>query len=453
MHDTIVGSNAVATAKQPSNAKKPARPNYNKIHAKPFPLETHPLPAFIPHNPLSALRIAYFVLSQLFFPPTSHPPVLHKALFSCKTRSVNVTDPVSVRALWEGGFFGKGTLSRSEPTWLLQEKRRRGISTTETAEEITERRREERREMKRERARKERETVEEQLMKEGKVGVGVDGIASADRGQVDIKGALEQAEKSEPINESTLEDVVMATRDNVNAVSLSKDGSLEKLEALSTDETQTTISQRDNLKQDGDSIKDEEHLQLSYEETFFLAYGLGALNIYSEETQDRLTNLEVLRLFRQYSYFPTFPSTPLQIDDPFLISYAVYHHFRSLGWVVRHGLKFAVDYLLYNRGPVFSHAEFAVVIVPAYEHLYWSGTPARATETRRKTSKSWWWLHGVNRVQAQVRKNLVLAYVEIPPERNEEGVIEEVQDIGCLLKRYKVREFILKRWTPNRNRD
>ena len=46
-------------------------------------------------------------------------------------------------------------------------------------------------------------------------------------------------------------------------------------------------------------------------------------------------------------------------NNPFIIKYAVYHHFRSLGWVVRGGLKFSVDYLLYKRGPVFSHAEFA----------------------------------------------------------------------------------------------
>ena len=48
---------------------------------------------------------------------------------------------------------------------------------------------------------------------------------------------------------------------------------------------------------------------------------------------------------------------PLQFDNPFLINYVVYHHYRSLGWVVKGGMKFCVDYLLYKRGPVFSHAE------------------------------------------------------------------------------------------------
>ncbi|KAF2232778.1 hypothetical protein EV356DRAFT_524984 [Viridothelium virens] len=383
---------------------KPSRPNYSQIHAKAFPLETYPLPAFIPHNPLSALRIIYLVLSQFFFPPVSHPPVLHKASFSSSTRSVNVTDPVAIRALWENGFFGKGTLSRSEPTWLEREKRRRGFEMMETAEEVTNRRREERREMKKERARKERELVEEQLKKEGKVAIDI-GI--------------------------TLDDP----------------------DAAKADFDKGSPELQEKLELEAELIKDQEHLQLSYEEAFFLTYGLGILEIYSEETHDRISNLDLLKLFRQHSYFPTRSST-LQPDDPFLLSYIVYHHFRSLGWVVREGLKFAVDFLLYNRGPVFAHAQFAIVIIPAYQHPYWSETPERAAVTRKKARKSWWWLHAVNRVQATVRKDLVLAYVEIPPPGERDGeVAADVEDIGKLLKSYKVREFAVKRWTPNRNRD
>lgn len=54
---------------------------------------------------------------------------------------------------------------------------------------------------------------------------------------------------------------------------------------------------------------------------------------------------------------PLNPSESLQFDNPFLINYVVYHHYRSLGWVVKGGIKFCVDYLLYKRGPVFTHAE------------------------------------------------------------------------------------------------
>jgi tRNA-splicing endonuclease subunit Sen2 len=46
-----------------------------------------------------------------------------------------------------------------------------------------------------------------------------------------------------------------------------------------------------------------------------------------------------------------------RFDNPFLVNYVAYHHYRALGWVVKGGIKFCVDLLLYKRGPVFSHAE------------------------------------------------------------------------------------------------
>lgn len=58
---------------------------------------------------------------------------------------------------------------------------------------------------------------------------------------------------------------------------------------------------------------------------------------------------------------PPNPAQQLQFDNPFLINYVVYHHYRSLGWVVKGGIKFCVDYLLYKKGPVFAHAEWVLV--------------------------------------------------------------------------------------------
>lgn len=51
------------------------------------------------------------------------------------------------------------------------------------------------------------------------------------------------------------------------------------------------------------------------------------------------------------------PSPQLRPDNPFIVNYVAYHHYRSLGWTVKSGVKFCVDYLLYKRGPVFDHAE------------------------------------------------------------------------------------------------
>jgi len=54
---------------------------------------------------------------------------------------------------------------------------------------------------------------------------------------------------------------------------------------------------------------------------------------------------DALCLFRKHSYFPALENeADLQPDDTFLLNYVVYHHFRSLGWVVRPGVKFGVEY-------------------------------------------------------------------------------------------------------------
>jgi tRNA-splicing endonuclease subunit Sen2 len=200
-------------------------------------------------------------------------------------------------------------------------------------------------------------------------------------------------------------------------------------------------------------LYNEEHLQLSNEEAFFLAYGLGVLHVYDHQQKAIIPPTSLLSLFCHNSYYPPRDSsTDLKPDDPFMISYIVYHHFRSLGWVVRSGVKFGVDYLLYNRGPVFSHAEFAVVVIPAYEHSYWSETSDRKSYCATKQARSWWWLHCVNRVQAQVKKSLVVCYVEVPPPRSQDTE-NYSEDIGAILSRYKVREMLIRRWVPNRMRD
>jgi hypothetical protein len=62
--------------------------------------------------------------------------------------------------------------------------------------------------------------------------------------------------------------------------------------------------------------------------------------------------------FAAYTYpIPSSLSVHRRFDNPFVVHYVVYHHFRSLGWVIKSGLKFCTDYLLYKRGPVFTHAE------------------------------------------------------------------------------------------------
>lgn len=396
---------------------RPRKPNYAEIHARPLPLQTYPLPAFHPSQPLSLIHLAYTILRQLLSPPSSHPPTAHLSYYSINSRSVHVTDHATARALWESGFFGKGSLSRSEPEWLDREKKRlgqRGKSERETALENTQKRRAERHEMKRERARAEREALEEQLRKEGRL----EEVKVVDEKANGITEHGQAVERTKSLNESVS----------------SRSGRREESSDVSVNEA---------------LLKDQEHLQLMPSEAFFLAYALGTLSVSHPKTRTPFSTLELLTLFRRTSFFPPLPTAqPLPPDDPFILKYITYHHFRSLGWVVRSGVKFSVDFLLYIRGPAFTHAEFAVLIIPDYGAPGWQATEARRKHAAKHARREWWWMHCANRVQSQVKKTLVLCYVEVPAPEDVQGLDG---DIGALLRRYKVREFTVRRWTPQRN--
>ncbi|TQN69187.1 putative tRNA-splicing endonuclease subunit tsp-2 [Colletotrichum shisoi] len=191
-------------------------------------------------------------------------------------------------------------------------------------------------------------------------------------------------------------------------------------------------------------IVNKEHLQLTSEEAFFLAFGMGALRVVDPVTKAPIPTPELFNLFRSYSYFPSLKAEELQPDDSFLVNYAVYHHFRSLGWVPRAGIKFGVDWMLYARGPVFDHAEFGAIILPSYSDQWWKDSD------RQLPRKTWHWLHGVVRVLSHVQKSLVLVYVDVPaPPQFDEAMKKGPTEV---FKLYKIREVMVKRWSSNRNR-
>jgi tRNA-splicing endonuclease subunit Sen2 len=117
---------------------------------------------------------------------------------------------------------------------------------------------------------------------------------------------------------------------------------------------------------------DVEHTQLQPEEAFFLLFALPCLSLQFSDPFAPLPSTSSppppLSILQAWSLFLSSsspaPSAGLsdtrlaRYDNPFLIQYAVYHHFRSLGWVVRSGIKFCTDWVLYGPGgPVGGHAE------------------------------------------------------------------------------------------------
>ncbi|XP_026475285.1 tRNA-splicing endonuclease subunit Sen2 [Ctenocephalides felis] len=93
---------------------------------------------------------------------------------------------------------------------------------------------------------------------------------------------------------------------------------------------------------------------LSLEEAFFLTFGVGCLKI-QNELGELLTTEQIWKLF-------------LNTQPDFVHKYIVYHYFRSKEWVVKSGLKYGSDFLLYKDGPIFYHASYAVKIQVIQSH-------------------------------------------------------------------------------------
>ncbi|KAH6641232.1 hypothetical protein F5144DRAFT_125773 [Chaetomium tenue] len=688
----VVGTGSLGSAPSaltPAEQASPPRPPLNQIYALPAPIRTFPLPTFYPNNPISLLHLVYAWLSQVLRPPSQEPSVVHIGVWNPETRSVHILDESSIRALWEQGFYGKGSLSRSEPNWLKRELARRGSPEGKTVSEArTELRREERRLAKWERAKVELEALEKQRLAETVAKAAASGTTGPD-GALDepVKAAepsalpgpvppvaaelkeAEEAEEEEKTeeDEETEEDeddeeestrqttptfgashpqnpdgrqtcqvpkppvgpaelpalpnslpklndllngpwlgrpfednhevkapvgpaellllpnshadvvsrpvsglaifeigqtapsqpTLQATHDinghaedsdtqpkvnghvngqatKASALTVSKEldgvssngvcpngtgktpvtppslpadgpvlcpsaadleGDLKRRKSVRFSPTveSTTFLHSDppspgrsagaqsrsaapapappnggtvpeetlpkespvsalpeKISTPGpDSaaeIENKEHFQLAPEEAFFLAFSIGALKVVDPVTRSPISTENLLSLFRSHSYFtPRTAPSSLRPDDPFLVNYAVYHHFRSLGWVPRHGIKFGVDWIIYQRGPVFDHSEFGIMVMPAFSDAAWEG------HEHEEPKRSWSWLMGVNRVLSHVLKSLVLVYVDIPPPTVFDGEMER-GGIAAALKKYTIREVMVRRFSANRNR-
>jgi len=338
------------------------------------------------------------------------------------TRSVWVTNPKDSAILWQRGFFGKGNLSRSEPSWFSRQinVRRAALSGKVTSEEITAKRREQRKRFKMERANAIAAAAAEaeEAFRTGKTVTSPTLIPSgATWKPVAVGGAVEDKPSVVPQSERTRDD--------------DPDGEL-------------------------DDIVDVEHLQLTPQEAFFLIWCFDCLSVLDPHTAEGMSLQEIWLTFQTCHHMidlvglnPEPPLHQMRPDNPFIVSYVAYHHYRSLGWTVKSGVKFCVDYLLYKRGPVFDHAEFALVICPTYEDPADGGDSSKSC-FQTGQNMSWSWLSTINRVNSQVMKTLILCYVTIPSSAL---VSPEMLRSPKCLAHYSVREVTVRRFIPARMRD
>ncbi|KAJ1722105.1 tRNA splicing endonuclease subunit sen2 [Coemansia erecta] len=123
-------------------------------------------------------------------------------------------------------------------------------------------------------------------------------------------------------------------------------------------------------------------------------------------------------------------------ERDFDIRYAAYYYYRSKGWVVRSGIKFGSDFLLYDRGPAHSHSRYSIVV----RHRHEKKKRENEEEDLRGLADTWQYMFALSRVTSQVQKQLVVCYVDRPEQENE-GRAD--------LCRYTVEELSIARFNPN----
>lgn len=377
----------------------------NKIYNKPLPIDVAVNVALVLTNPISWFEYAWNLVRVNFW---NSPDVNKRIEVVYEDGVFKVVDADSMVKLWRQGFFGKGVLSRSEPTWyartmarlnVVEDGKQSGNGGGNVAmEDITKSRRMERIEFKRQRQR-----LQDLQLKQRK-------------GVISDEEVVEMSKLDEQLVEFRKKDFV----------------NVEETEVVMRDEDADIV-----IDDETGSVVQLEYMQLQAVEVFFLQFAFNNINV---------DNVSLKQLFinccQQYDSSPTIKS-----NNKFIISYIVYHYFRSKGWCVRSGIKFGTDYLLYKRGPPFSHAEFCVLVM---QDDYEQGV----------SGYDWFQICAKARVIGSVKKNFVQVYVEAPLQKEFNEVFSNTSDdfdeglmFKLLLSKYKVSEVLYRRWNPSRTRD
>lgn len=150
----------------------------------------------------------------------------------------------------------------------------------------------------------------------------------------------------------------------------------------------------------------------------------------------------------------------------FIVNYVAYHHYRfQRKLVVRRGIKYGCDFVLYERGPVMQHAGQAVLIMEGDDLCEFRGD----SEAAMAAKFNWFDVSTHVRVLGNVKKQFRICYVSLSAKTlnsgggnaSDEGVKDYwfnlVRDIyndpmACLAH-YSITEIELGRWIPERTRD
>lgn len=312
--------------------------------------------------------------------------------------------------LWFNGYFGKGTLSRSQPTWLFRQlvKVSDGQKENHVAlEDMTRIRRQQREFFKQKRSEYERKIED-----------------------LKQKGVLNPYENliGEYLDLKKLKEEMGRQKD----VSMSKTvGEKQNTEGIETDEYDTF-----------EELVDEEDFLLSTEEYLFLKI------VVSKATKN-LWNSKYNLIFRPEMKLNMLVDVS-QLQE-MVYQFTIYSSLRNRKYIVKDGLKFGVDYIVYNKkGPVFQHAEYGILVRKI--------DLENAQELRNEDI-----LSRLRVLNSSMKKMII---VDIHSTLNKEMWLKqcklwaalnssrECDDMFLeLVKKCKIEQMLVKRWSVDRNRE
>ncbi|XP_054744184.1 tRNA-splicing endonuclease subunit Sen2 [Anastrepha obliqua] len=156
-----------------------------------------------------------------------------------------------------------------------------------------------------------------------------------------------------------------------------------------------------------DNIDGNECLTLELEESCFLSYYVRVLFIHDWKGREV-----------QWRQFVTLAK---EINPNFLECLAAYLYLKAKGWVIKSGIKFGGNFLIYKKGPRFNHASFIIFVRP---------TP----ETNITTID----LKGIQRIAETSDKDILLLEISKP----------NVVTLGTIfdIRQFRVSETIIRRF-------
>ncbi|XP_039482291.1 tRNA-splicing endonuclease subunit Sen2-2 [Drosophila santomea] len=161
-----------------------------------------------------------------------------------------------------------------------------------------------------------------------------------------------------------------------------------------------------------ESGDEDETLLLGMEESCFLAHYLKVLDIRNSAGC--------------FMDFHRFVEVAKEQNDKFLENLASYVYFKSKNWVIKSGIKFGGDFLIYKQSPRLYHASFLVIV-------------QKPGDSDHYQSKN---LKGVQRVAETSDKDVLLLTVQAPKDISCPRDLQEATVTETIVRRFNYLTFV-----------